>query len=277
VCSSDLDRTYTPAVFMDGVGNRIAHNVFHDTPCHAVRLEGNDHVVEFNEIYRVVRESDDQGGLDIFFNPTYRGNIMRYNFWHDIGTKAETPCGQAGIRLDDAISGVLIYSNVFYRCSSSLFGAVQIHGGKENLVDNNLFLDCKYAVSFSAWGPDRWKQFLASPEIVKATTQDVDITKPPYSTRYPALAQLAENCDINMIWRNVVYNCGGFLTRDRGLENLMENVVTTQDPGLKGAERLDFALKPDAPIYGRLGLRPIPFEEIGLYQSDLRASWPVSR
>ena len=70
-----------------------------------MRLEGNDHIVEYNEVYEVVRETDDQGGIDLFYNVTYRGNILRYNYWHDIGSGRA--CGQAGIRLDDAISGTL--------------------------------------------------------------------------------------------------------------------------------------------------------------------------
>lgn len=31
--------------------------------------------------------------------------------------------------------------------SNRLFGAVQIHGGKENVLDNNTFIDCKHALS----------------------------------------------------------------------------------------------------------------------------------
>jgi len=41
-------------------------------------MDGNDHVMEFNEVYRVVSESDDQGGVDMWGDPTYRGNIIRY-------------------------------------------------------------------------------------------------------------------------------------------------------------------------------------------------------
>ncbi|MBI3923537.1 MAG: right-handed parallel beta-helix repeat-containing protein [Armatimonadetes bacterium] len=271
---SRLDRTYTPAVWMDGVGNRVAHNVFHESPCHALRLEGNDHVIEYNEIYHVLKESDDQGGLDMFLDPSYRGNVLRYNFWHDIGS-GNIPCGQAGIRLDDAISGVLLYGNVFYRCSQAQFGGVQIHGGKENVVDNNVFVDCKYAVSFSGWGPDRWKQFLASDWVQKTIKQDVDITKPPYSTRYPALARLEENEGINTLSRNLVYNCTEFLTRDRGIQDLMENYITSDDPGFVDAKNLDFRLKSEASVYNQIGFRPIPFDEIGLYQDSLRPTWPA--
>ena len=125
---SRVHRSYAPAVHLEGCGNRIAHNLFHDSPHQAMRIEGNDHLVEFNEVSNVVYESDDQGGVDMFYDPGYRGNVFRYNFWHHIGSGLA--CGQAGIRLDDIICGVLIYGNVFYRCSHGGFGGVQMHGGK---------------------------------------------------------------------------------------------------------------------------------------------------
>ncbi|MBC7286533.1 MAG: right-handed parallel beta-helix repeat-containing protein [Armatimonadetes bacterium] len=268
---SRLKRTYAPSVLLEGVGNRVAHNVIHDSPGHGIRVEGNDHVLEFNEIYRVCMETDDQGGLDIWGNPTYRGNVFRYNFWHDIGDlEYIPPCGRAGIRLDDAISGVLIYGNVFLRCGQANFGAIQIHGGKENVVENNIFVECQYAVSFSRWGADRWKQFLASDWVKRQTQQEVDITKPPYSTKYPDLARLAENADVNMVWRNIVYRCGGFLTRDGGIQELMDNFLTAEDPGFVDADHNDFSLKPDAPVLKAVGFRPIPFRDIGQYEHPLR-------
>ena len=267
---SRIDRTYTPAVHLDGCGNRIAHNDFHDTPCHAMRIEGNDHVVEFNDVHDVVRESDDQGGVDMWANPAYRGVVFRYNFWHDIGTPYATPCGQAGIRLDDAISGILIYGNVFSRCSTSQFGAIQLHGGKEDVIANNVFADCKFAISFSGWGPDAWKRFLESDFTKQRLYQEIDITKPPYSTRYPALAHLHENEGVHQVWRNVAYACGEFLTRDRGIQDLMDNTVTLKDPGFVDAAKGNFALKPDSPLLRTPGWQPIPFGEIGLYADAWR-------
>ena len=116
---SRIDHTYTPAIVLSGEGNRIAHNRLHDIPSSAMRVSGNHHVVEYNDVYRVVLESDDQGGVDMWGDPAFRGNIFRCNYWHHIGNwrhPNEGPdCGQAGIRLDDAISGVLIYGNIFYR------------------------------------------------------------------------------------------------------------------------------------------------------------------
>jgi hypothetical protein len=37
---------------------------------------------------------------------------------------------------------VTVHGNVFERCGAVQFGGVQVRGGKENAVDNNLFVDC---------------------------------------------------------------------------------------------------------------------------------------
>jgi len=266
---SRVDRTYTPAVWLDGVGHRIAHNAFHHSPGHALRIEGNEHLIEFNDVHHVVLETDDQGGLDMHYNPTYRGNIIRYNFWHEIGS-GNVPCGQAGVRLDDAICGVLIYGNIFYRCSHGLFGAVQIHGGKENILDNNLFVDCQYAVSFSPWGANRWRSFLA-----EAGRNQRVITNALYLARYPALAHLADNADVNSLWRNLVVNCGSVMTRDRGQQDLLDNWVVQADPGFVNPARGNFALRPNSRVWAQIGFRPIPVAEIGPYSSPHRATWPL--
>jgi hypothetical protein len=271
---SRIDRTYTPAFWTDGVANRFVHNLVHDSPAHAMRIEGNDHLIAYNEIHSVVYESDDQGGADMWFNPAYRGNRFLYNWWHHIGNGLDL-CGQAGIRLDDAISGVLIYGNVFQKCSAAGFGGVQVHGGKDNWIDNNLFVDCKQAISFSGWGAERWAKFLKQSDVQNAIAKVVDITQPPYSTRYPDLARLAEDEGVNRVWRNVVYRCGAFMVRDRDRQLTVDNLVTAQDPGLVAADKSDFRWRRDAAALAQCGARPIPFEEIGLYQDANRANWPV--
>jgi len=45
-----IDHTYTPAVLLSGVGNHIAHNLFHDATSSALRIEGNDNVIEYNRV-----------------------------------------------------------------------------------------------------------------------------------------------------------------------------------------------------------------------------------
>ncbi|MFP4190618.1 MAG: right-handed parallel beta-helix repeat-containing protein, partial [Candidatus Hydrogenedentota bacterium] len=271
---SRLDRTYTPAVRMGGAGNRIAHNLFHDTPHHAIRLDGNDHVVEFNEVHSVVYESDDQAGLDMFFNPAYRGNVIRYNFWHHIGSGLDRH-GQSGVRLDDAISGVRVYGNVFLHSARGMFGAIQIHGGKENVLDGNLFIECDAVLSFSAWGESRWLDFLERSNVVQALTETVNIHEPPYSERYPELAELEENPDMNFFWRNAAVECGELLLRAPDNQVIMDNWTGAVDPGFADREARDFSLAGDAMLYGLTGMEPIPFGHIGPHDDEYRARWPI--
>ncbi|MBN1441978.1 MAG: right-handed parallel beta-helix repeat-containing protein, partial [Planctomycetes bacterium] len=271
---SRIDHTYTPGVLLDGVGNRISHNLVHGVASSAFRVEGNDHRIECNEVFDVLLESDDQGGADMWGNATYRGNIFRWNWWHHLGhwqAGAEQPgCGQAGIRLDDAICGVLIHGNIFQKCSAGAlgFGGVQIHGGKENIIDANLFIDCSAAISFSPWGENRWKQF------IQGALSKGGIDRDLYLERYPDLARLAEGHDANRVWRNVAVRCGQFLRRDPGRQELVENWVVPA--GHEAAAMAIEALVGEAsPAIERTGWRPIPIEEIGLYEDEHRRSLPT--
>ncbi|HPJ98800.1 MAG TPA: hypothetical protein PKW60_04900, partial [Candidatus Hydrogenedentes bacterium] len=225
-----------------------------------------------NEIYRVVQESDDQGGADMWGDATFRGNVYHYNYWHHIGNQtnpADAPdCGQAGIRLDDAISGTRICGNVFHRTSSGKagFGGVQIHGGKDNLIDNNVFVECMAAVSFSAWGDARWRDFVGN------AMESPEIDSELYVQRYPELARLLEDHDINILARNLALNCGEFIRRDSKRGILLDNVDTSTEIALTGDGRLD--LQALTALMREHGLAPIPFEEIGLYESDTRSQTP---
>ena len=57
----------------------------------------------------------------------------------------------------------------------------------------------------------------------------------------------------------------------------MAGVVThsvVADPLFVDPEHGDFTLKPESPAL-KLGFEPIPFREIGPYQDDARATWPI--
>jgi hypothetical protein len=250
---SRLKRTYTPAVLLDGCGNRVAHNCFERIPSSALRIEGNDQLVELNVIRHVVQESDDQGGLDIFGNPLYRGVVIRWNHWSDI--RGGTQCGAAGVRLDDMISGAAIYGNVFERCGAVQFGGVQIHGGKDNLVDGNLFLACYAGISFSRWGEKRWLEAIHRflPEA----------SAPPYSTRYPDLARIKADADVNFVSRNVFVRCKDLFLRDGGVERVALN-ATIDWPVIPAFLSDEEAVRSDSQLR-RLLFEPIPIREVGTY------------
>jgi hypothetical protein len=265
---SRIDHTYTPAVAASGVGHHIAHNRFHDILSSALNIGGNEHVIEYNEVYEVVKESDDQGGVDMFGNPTFRGNIYRFNYWHHIGNwraVGERPkCGQAGVRLDDAICGTLVYGNIFERCSTGKdgFGGVQIHGGKDNIIDNNLFIDCAAAVSCSPWDEKRWRAYVAP----YMTNSEIDATL--YLQRYPALATLSDNVYTNAVYRNLLVRCGELIRHAPGTLDLMSNAILAN---------ADCSLRADNPLLNRPGFARIPVEDIGLYSDQFRRDAKASR
>ena len=47
------------------------------------------------------------------------------------------------------------------------------------------------------------------------------------------------------------------------------------DPGFVNAAKGAFSLKSDAEAFRHIGFRRIPVEEIGLYEDEYRATWPV--
>jgi hypothetical protein len=269
-----IDRTYTPAIQLEGVGHRVAHNLMYRGPSSAMRIEGNDHVIEFNEVHSMVQESDDQGAMELFRNPTYRGVVFRHNFFREVGkTGTEIAVhGQAAIRLDDAISGMLVYGNVFYRSANGNFGAIQMNSGRDNLIDNNLFIDCKQGIS-GGWNPANsvWKMLRDGqnpPEFYRNER---------YLARYPQLSSMLDEPGVNRVWRNVFYRCGSVATRPAHLELFENGVFEDQDPGFVDAAQGDFRLRKNAALFKTVGFKPIPMDEIGLYDSDSRASWPVKR
>ena len=54
-------------------------------------------------------------------------------------------------------------------------------------------------------------------------------------------------------------------------------VYADQDPGFVDMAKGDYRLAKNAPVLNRIGFRPIPLEEIGLYQDEYRATWPASQ
>ena len=101
--------------------------------------------------------------------------------------------GTAAVYFDDGDGGDTVFGNIFVRCGypgKGSFGTVFSHGGHDNTADNNIFVECKRALGSAPWGDQRWKETIDGGHGCywhKLLRQDVDITQPPYTTRYPAL------------------------------------------------------------------------------------------
>ncbi len=220
---SRIDRVYAPALQFNGCGLAATNNLICDSPHHGMRTDGNDIYIARNEVHSVVYEYSDQSGIDIFCDPSFRGIVIEENLWRHIGSSFAL-CGQAGIRLDDSISGVAMIGNVFYRSSGGNFGGIQIHGGKDNLCLGNVFVDCKQAFSFSPWGNERYEAFVKErfPE---------NVGNQSFIDAYPFFDEIFENPNRNFIVGNDAINCELFNRNGDGLNVFVGNRLrTTETP-----------------------------------------------
>jgi parallel beta-helix repeat protein len=263
-------RTYRPAVFLCGVGNRVAHNIMHDAPHTAVLFLGNEHVLEFNEIYRVCTESGDAGAFYTGRDWSQRGTVIRYNYFHDLRASLEGSSssfsGVMGVYLDDQASGITVFGNIFSRVNR----AIMLGGGRDNTIENNIFAFCGRAIHLDARGVSGT---LSSSETLLDRLKEVNHDRPPYSERYPVLAKILDDepgkPKGNVIARNICV--GGpwdvfFLAADQQFVRAlvkMEHNLTEGDSGLVAPEKEDFRLSNDS-VALKLGFKPIPIEKIGL-------------
>ena len=265
------NRMYKPAISLNGVGNRAAHNLIHNAPHMAISFGGNDHLIEFNEIHSVCYESNDAGAMYSGRDWTMRGTVIRHNFLHHInGFKGR---GCVGVYLDDMLCGITIYGNLFYLVTRAAF----IGGGRDCIVENNIFVDCEPALHIDARAMG-WAGYHVD------TTMKERLLAMPYKNalwveRYPKLVDIWEDEPAapkgNIVARNI--SSGG---RWDGVRDDARAYVTFEDnlvdeaPGFLEAPPKSFQIRDDSPAY-KLGFKPIPIDKIGLRQDEQRASWPV--
>ena len=264
------NRMYTPAISVGGAGNRVTHNLIHDAPHMAISFGGNDHLIEFNEIHDVCLESNDAGAIYAGRDWTMRGTAIRHNYLHDITGFRGRGC--VGVYLDDMFCGTRIYGNVFYRVTRAAF----IGGGRDCTVENNIFVDCRPSLHIDARAMG-WAGYHVD------TTMTERLKAMPYTSqfwrdRYPELVRILQEEPAaprgNVIARNISW--GGRwdeVTSDaRPYITFSDNCVD-EDPLFEDVPPKTFRLRDDSPAY-EVGFKAVPFEKIGLYQSEYRMSLP---
>ena len=274
---SRWSRTYCPAIDFTGVGVCVAHNLIHEAPHTAIAYLANESVIELNEIHHVTMETGDCGAIYTGRDFTARGNVIRHNYIHDTGGYG---MGSMGVYLDDCASGQTVFGNIFVRTTRAAF----IGGGRDNVVENNIFVDCVPAVHVDGRGLNKqptWHDMVY--KTMKERLEAVDYRHPPYSERYPELLRLDEFYASgdgippggNVIARNV---CAGgrwldivWDAEEEHLE-LGEN-LNAGDPRFFDPAGNDFRLRDDSPAWS-LGFTPIPTDSIGLVRDEYRATLP---
>lgn len=245
-------RTYEPAVLVEGVGMMISNCLFSHSSSSALRLDGNDILVQYCQFFDLVTESDDQGATDSWFDYTFRGMTFKHNYFKDI--RGGMYAGACAIRFDDIISGNMVYGNVFERCGGAHFGAVNINGGRDNHVCNNIFYECPTALTGCSCQGEEWKEKM---KLNQSIIDAVDGLGPIYVARYPEIKSSYESeYGYNYLDDNIVVNTP-YLCSYPDLTKTRNNTMLTDD-----ALGLSHYLKPS--VQQAAGLTPIPFQQIGV-------------
>ncbi len=177
-------RSYNPAIDLEGVGHRVAHNEIAFHPHIAVFLRGNDHVIEANDVHDVVLETGDAGALYCGRDWTSHGNIIRGNVFSAIrGTDARF---QNAVYLDDMASGFIVASNLFVNCNWGILAG----GGRDNAIRDNIFAGCGKAISYDARGVGWMAAHIADPatSTLHKNLAAMPLSSEPWRTRFPTLA-----------------------------------------------------------------------------------------
>ena len=193
---SQLTRTYNPGIGANGVGITISNNSLYNAPHSAIIFSGNDNVIEYNDISNVATETNDVGAIYTGRDWTFRGNVIRYNNLHDIGSNSDFDF-VIGIYLDDCMSSAEIYGNTL----SNIKVAMNIGGGRDNIIVDNTISNCTNSILFD----DRGLTWSDLTEL-KSKLNNVPYKSNTWINHYPELSSLINTDNPGIPYGNTIAN-----------------------------------------------------------------------
>jgi len=255
---------------LNGCGNRLAHNLFHHGPTGAVAYGGNDHVLELNEAHTMCIHYADVGVFYTGRDWASQGNIVRWNYIHDVAVKGGS--GAQAIYLDDCDSGETVVGNIVHRCGNR---GVLLGGGRDNTFRGNIFIDQPIGIHVDGRGPRGIVFDQPSSWNLLAKCQELGYQSPLWQERYPRLARIMDENPLqplgNAMHANIFVGCQkpfdvrkevdpAWLDRANNVELPLAEfpeLLEGQPPA-----RLNLAKLPA--VWQRVdGFEPIPIEKIG--------------
>lgn len=265
-----------------GHGNNIIHNRVHSGPAQAMSANGFLSKIEYNEIYDVLRETEDAGAIYGGRSAQERKMSISYNYIHDICGQDDMRKGYyMGIYLDDYLSDITVKSNIFKNVSTPIMG----HHSSQCTVENNLIINKTASSNGCIWWTDGGNAWAKGNLYDTSTSQGqfykthlaIDWTKEPYCTLFPeALNVTPENAlepFDNVIRNNISVNHVGTNIAANVYEKseVYNNLVYDYDPGFVDYENGDYRFSEDSEIYEKIPeWENIDISKIGLYYDENR-------
>jgi hypothetical protein len=256
------------AVFLNGCGNRVANNLIHDGPSGAIRYSGNEHLIELNEIHTMCSLYEDVGVIYTGRDWASQGNVVRWNYIHDISSK-----DAQALYLDDCDSGDTLIGNIVFNGGKH---AVMLGGGRDNTFRGNVFINMPIGIHVDARGlsaivfnrEDSWN--------LLAKCERLDYLSPLWKQRYPRLAKTMSEDPLlplgNVLHENILIGCKKPFELQGGTDRKWLDRVNNPQWELKDFPGLIVDGTPAKLVLSKLpevwrkvaGFEPIPIEKIGL-------------
>jgi len=253
-------------VILEGPGtddNRVAHNAIHDISRYGISLKnpGSRNLIEYNRILNTNLETFDTGGIEVTqHDKLFRsGSVIRSNVVGDtvgyssVGTKPVFLSWS--IYLDSYAGGYTVTDNVCFRSAN---GGIMLQGGKDNRVENNVFVDGHFGQGhISNFDNNSTGQVLR---------RNIVAFRDPKAALFSA-GRLGK--EVIVIEKNLYFRTGGeepatsqTAPFSDWLKRGYDEGSLVADPRFVDAEHDNYALKPDSPAV-KLGFQPIDTSKIG--------------
>lgn len=263
-----LTKSYMPAITLSNCGNIARNNSIAKAEHDVVSMSGNEHLFEFNEISEACQNTDDMGAIYTGRKLTHRGNVIRYNYFHDIGGANRGANGVHAIFFDDWWSAADVVGNVF----ADVTGAGCMAAGSHNVFHNNIFLNCGESLritrSYAYGNPDNDQPYLD--EIASSPYIYSDI----WLEKYPSIANvISEDGKLDMNNFIVATNNAYINTPEASVSDsaaptatVENNATFKKDPGFYDMKNKNYLLKEDSEIFEKIpGFKQLPFTRMGTY------------
>ncbi len=261
--------SYSPAIMLSAGGNKARHNEISESIHTVAQMSGSNNMYEFNEIYNACTNTDDMGAIYTGRNITHRGNIVRYNYIHDIGGANRGGNGVHGIFYDDYWSAADTVGNVF----ANITGAGAMAAGSYNVFDNNIFINCGESLrltrSFDYGNPGSMDVYIQGVKDLQAYWNEE-----VWLEAFPEMANAIDEegrPDINnymVSTDNVMVNTPPTATSEEIAKTAIveRNLSYPKDPGFYDIENEIYLLNEDSQVYtDNPEFEPIPFTRMGRY------------
>ncbi len=170
-------------VVVAGVGTKVQNNHISDAPYYAIRSYGNDHVIEYNEVYDVIKNSNDAAAIYSGASSIARGSVIQYNYLHDLKTWKDTKNDwEYGVYLDDCQQGHTVRYNII----TDVHEGTMSNGAGNYTFEGNTVVNTSLGMKFG------YNANAVPSASVRTDVENRIYDKDLYYAKYPALSDYVD-------------------------------------------------------------------------------------